>query len=542
MTDADLRRLFALLERPVDPPPDFVESLLSDIDAVAAPTGVRPSQNGGVDLATEFDGPPPERAYFAEPMDASPVGSRWPRVRRRRVIGVLAAVAAVIVATVAVAVTGPSAHPRPSPVAPAQLPSSPASPLVDLNARLHQLSQQEVFTVQTDHPTYYRLTSLSTFSGSGWSLDDTYRPVASDLRAADTTTDALPPDPGPSTTVTATFHISALQSLWLPVPYRPVRVTGVGGLRWSAAAGSVITDKQTSNGLTYTVTSQVPDATPAQLRASPRVDTSDPALRKYTELPSNIDPRVRALAAQIVSGAHTPDDEALAIQNYLLGPLFHYSLDVPADQSQNALVDFLFNTRAGFSQQFAGAFTVLAREVGLPSRVAVGFTEGTKDGQGVYHVTDADAHAWPEVWFNGVGWVAFEPTPGFGNSKEAPTTASHLCALGFPIVGAGLMPNAGVADGQVVHVVGNGCAPGVTYTVAECAAKVAGWPPFGPCPITFTHSVIADATGAVSTYLKMQKVFPGVDCGVAPGCVVVLSREEANGSTSFESGGIPFGA
>jgi transglutaminase-like putative cysteine protease len=317
-----------------------------------------------------------------------------------------------------------------------------ASPLVDLNARLHQLSQQEVFTVQTDEPTYYRLTALSTFSGSGWSLDDTYRSVHSDLPAVDTGPDALPPDAGPALTVTATFHISALQSLWLAAPYRPVRLTGVGGLSWSAAAASVITNKPTSNGLSYTVTSDVPDAGPAELRTSPKVDTSDPALRKYLELPDNIDPRVEALATHIVAGTQTPYDAALQIQNYLRSPPFRYDLNVPAGQSQSALVDFLFHTRAGFCQQFAGAYAVLAREAGLPARVAVGFTEGYRDSQGYYHVKDEDAHAWPEVWFGGIGWVAFEPTPDRGSpdpSSQAVTGVSPAQApdLSPPITAAG---------------------------------------------------------------------------------------------------------
>jgi transglutaminase-like putative cysteine protease len=285
-----------------------------------------------------------------------------------------------------------------------------ASPLVDLNSRLHQLSQQEVFTVQTDEPTYYRLTALSTFTGSGWQIDDNYNSVHGDLPAADNTANALPPDAGPTTTVTATFHISGLQSLWLPTSYRPVRVTGVGGLSWSAAAGSVITSKPTSDGLSYSVTSQVSDATPVQLRSSPRVDTSDPALHKYLELPANIDPRVQALANQIVAGTPTAYDAALAIQNYLRGPLFRYDLNVPPGQSQSALVDFLFRTRAGFCQQFAGAYAVLAREAGLPARVAVGFTDGYQDSQGVWHVKDEDAHAWPEVWFGGIP-AAARPTP-----------------------------------------------------------------------------------------------------------------------------------
>jgi transglutaminase-like putative cysteine protease len=528
MSDAEFYALFARFEPSVEP--EFVEQLLAEIDHVLGPRGQ--ADTGSAEA---------ERAYLSEPSDHQMVAFARPRAPRRRAIAVLAIVAAVIAVAVAVAVARPGAHPRPSPVAPAHLPPSPASPLVDLNARLHQLSQQEVFTVQTDHPTYYRLTSLGTFSGSGWSLDDTYRPADSDLSAA-TTAGALPPDPGPATTVTATFHISALQSLWLPVPYRPVRVTGVGGLSWSAAAASVISDKPTSDGLTYMVTSQVPDATSTELRASPRVDRSDPAVAKYLALPANIDPRVAALAAQIVSGAQTLYDEALAIQTYLRGSLFRYDLNVPADQSQSALVDFLFNTRAGFSQQFAGAFAVLAREVGLPTRVAVGFTQGYRDSKGVYHVTDADAHAWPEVWFNAVGWVAFEPTPA------PPTTGTPTTPAPSPAATVTVTPYTGLTDPQVVHVIGSGLVPGEIYTVSECQNGGPLANPVGECFTTNRPSVIADATGHVSIYLKVQKVFPGpdpsrlVDCGVATGCLVALGRYEANGGISYATTWISFGS
>jgi hypothetical protein len=135
-----------------------------------------------------------------------------------------------------------------------------------------------------------------------------------------------------------------------------------------------------------------------------------------------------------------------------------------------------------------------------------------------------------------------------GTATGALSGGSGLCPLGFPIVGAGFMPNAhlGVvrlADGQVVHVVGKGCAPGITYTVAECANN--GPPgPFGGLTATcLRQSVIADATGTVSTYFKVQKVFPGADCGVASGCVIILNREEASGSNSIEVGPqISFGA
>src|SRR5207249_2988050 len=85
----------------------------------------------------------------------------------------------------------------------------------------------------------------------------------------------------------------------------------------------------------------------------------------------------------------------------------------PPGGSVDALDDFLFGSRRGYCEQFAGAYAALARSVGLPTRVAVGFTPGTYDeATGVWRVTTREAHAWPEVYLSGVGWTAFEPTPG----------------------------------------------------------------------------------------------------------------------------------
>jgi hypothetical protein len=78
--------------------------------------------------------------------------------------------------------------------------------------------------------------------------------------------------------------------------------------------------------------------------------------------------------------------------------------------------EFLFDTKAGFCEQFAGSYAAMARAIGLPTRVAVGFTPGEQDASepDTYHVQGKHAHAWPEVYFAGVGWVPFEPTPGRG--------------------------------------------------------------------------------------------------------------------------------
>ena len=92
---------------------------------------------------------------------------------------------------------------------------------------------------------------------------------------------------------------------------------------------------------------------------------------------------------------------------------FQYSLDVKQGHGNRAIEDFL-ERRTGYCEQFAGTFAAMARHLGMPARVAVGYTPGTLGEEGQYSVAGRNAHAWPEVWFDGLGWVPFEPTPGRG--------------------------------------------------------------------------------------------------------------------------------
>jgi len=92
---------------------------------------------------------------------------------------------------------------------------------------------------------------------------------------------------------------------------------------------------------------------------------------------------------------------------------FVYDQTVDLGTTANALDKFLFQTHRGFCEQYAAAFAELARSVGLPTRVAVGYQRGTLEADGLWHVAEKDAHAWPEVWLGPkVGWYRFEPTPG----------------------------------------------------------------------------------------------------------------------------------
>lgn len=289
------------------------------------------------------------------------------------------------------------------------------SPLVDIRQQLLQPSDVEAFTVAAPRPSYWRLTSLDTFDGTVWSSDDAYGQVGSQLPGLN--------GPEQATTVDQRYTIHSLSSVWLPAAYLPVAVSGLAHASFSSRSASLITSRSTSRGLTYRVASQVPDFSPAELSQA-QVDRA-PALARDLSLPSSVPARVAALAHQVVLGQTTAYGKALALQDFFRHN-FTYSLAVAPSNSDNALVQFLFDTRKGYCQQFAGAYAVMAREVGLPTRVAIGFTPGQLRGDGLYHVLALDAHAWPEVNLGRYGWVAFEPTPGRGEPGASAYT--HVAA------------------------------------------------------------------------------------------------------------------
>ena len=282
------------------------------------------------------------------------------------------------------------------------------SPLVDIRGRLTERSQREAFAVKTDAKAYWRLTALDTFNGQIWSSNDSYREAGREL-------DQVGPQSRNSDDIVQEYSINELASIWLPAAYQPVEIEGVEGVSYNAESGSVISKFPTSDGLNYTVRSRRPTFTPAELASGAALTPS--SMQSHLELPPGISTRVHDLARRVVgaAGAETPFDRALALQNYLRGDDFAYDIDVNQGHGGEALENFLLETRRGYCEQFAGSYAVLARIVGLPSRVAVGFTPGDFDQEaGVFRVKGIHAHAWPEVFIEGAGWVLFEPTPGRG--------------------------------------------------------------------------------------------------------------------------------
>lgn len=134
--------------------------------------------------------------------------------------------------------------------------------------------------------------------------------------------------------------------------------------------------------------------------------------QRYLALPDGVPPRVLALARDLTATEATPYDRARAIEAYLRA--FPYNLDLPSPQFERDVVDyFLFDLKQGYCDYYATSMVVLARAAGLPARLAIGYFTGTYDEVNHrYVVTEADAHAWVEIYFPGYGWIEFEPTAG----------------------------------------------------------------------------------------------------------------------------------
>jgi transglutaminase-like putative cysteine protease len=271
-----------------------------------------------------------------------------------------------------------------------------------------------LFRADSSVPTYWQVASLSVLQGETWVPDPA---TAAALKGL-----SVPPpaSSGPTVggpTFTATVTVANLSSRLLPVPPSTSAVS-------SATISSVgaVASGPTQPGQRYRATAPIPEpidgaAASTEPEATVGADTALPVLP----------PAVAALARSVTAPAASPLDKAEALTNWFRSDLFHYSLTAPP----SSLVSFLTSSRTGTCEQFAGAYAVLARAIGLPTRVAVGFTSGVRDPDGQTVVRGIDAHVWPEVLLGG-SWISFEPTPGRPAGELSPPGVIGLTAVGNP--------------------------------------------------------------------------------------------------------------
>ncbi len=313
-------------------------------------------------------------------------------------------------------------------------------PLVQMNQQLRIPHPEAVLSYHTKDsasPPYLQVYVLGRLGTNDWSL----APPSDDAVVGG---DRLPVVPGlarttPAVTVHETITLGSTLSggknvlSYLPLPYAPRSVTVPGDWRVERNSLSIYTTTTALAGLRYTVASADVEPSPQQLRDAPAPPASE---RGYLMVPRPF-ARLRPLATRVTAGQGTAYGRAVALQQWFTGTgNFKYALTPALPPNAGALITFLTRTRRGYCQQFAFAMAVMARLAGIPSRVVVGYTQGVYQGNGTWQVRTGDAHAWPELYFAGAGWLRFEPTPTGAPGQAGQPTASAP-AYSFPPAGSG---------------------------------------------------------------------------------------------------------
>ncbi len=255
--------------------------------------------------------------------------------------------------------------------------------------------------------------TLRDFDGRSWERDATAELDdwdADGLLASEPGLVGAAPDAARGSLAQVDVRVGALREQRLPVSTFPRTVAIDGPWSYDAARDEVVGRDRTEPDTRYAMLVEVPDLTPERLRAA--AGDLPEEVQAYLEVPeTEHEEDLRALAAEVTAGATTAYDQALALQTYFRdGTQFRYDTTVDAASSDDAVWDFI-ESRRGYCVQYATSMTVLARTLGIPARLGVGFLPGEIDADRAYRVTGADAHAWPELYFPGTGWVRFEPTP-----------------------------------------------------------------------------------------------------------------------------------
>lgn len=295
---------------------------------------------------------------------------------------------------------------------------SAVNPLVSLQDNLNQPENREVMSYRTNstgvQDFYLRILALDQFNGNEWR--------ASTRRLKDVPK-RLPNPPGLSPDVTVTeisTNISASSSYrqtYLPLPYPATEVRVGGRWRFEPEGRTLVGDDgETTGGAQYEVSSLVVQPTADELAGAGEVPAA--LRREYTQLPASLPKVVRETADKVTKGSANAYEQAVKLQNYFASEGgFTYDTSVNSGTGSAAIGRFL-KDRRGFCVHFSFTMAAMARTLGIPARVAVGFTPGTAQSNGAMSVGLRDAHAWPELYFEGVGWTRFEPTPTRGSAPS----------------------------------------------------------------------------------------------------------------------------
>jgi transglutaminase-like putative cysteine protease len=290
------------------------------------------------------------------------------------------------------------------------------NPIVDMKRDLTQGPDVDVVRVVTDDPdpTYMRTAVLDDFDGETWKPSPRGIPVTQRAEGL------IPRPPGLDPRVARTTYrwdvqtFDTLDTKWLPAPYPVFSLDAPGDWRYdrdtldfySAVSG------QGAAGVSYDLERLDLEPTASQLVFAGPAPAE--IFGPNTEVPDSVPDSVGELAASVTSGVSSKFEKAQMLQRWFrVDGGFSYSTDRAPGNGADALVNFLKpGGRTGYCEQFAAAMALMGRTLGIPSRVATGFLRPDPKGSDVWVFSARDLHAWPEMYFEGVGWLRFEPTPG----------------------------------------------------------------------------------------------------------------------------------
>lgn len=320
------------------------------------------------------------------------------------------------------------------------------NPMVRLGENLRRGDSVEVLRSITtaEEPPYLKVATLVDVEGDTWApIDDPEGlPYEQPLEEID-------PDIA-STVEEISIAVDDLDSTMLPMPYPAEGVRGlVGTWFWHPVGGTVRSRTETTRGQTYVADYVEIDPDANQMRD--RQALLPPALtRRYLTLPADTPPRIAAVARSRTAGLTNDYDRIVALQDWMRED-FRYSETSPVAEGYDGngvevIERFLLDEQSGYCVHFSSALAVMARSLGIPARIAVGYAPGepagrTNDGERVYSTSSDSLHAWTEVYFEGVGWVRFDATPGVGRATgfDEPRISGQAPA--------GDLPNAGSTTG-----------------------------------------------------------------------------------------------
>lgn len=322
------------------------------------------------------------------------------------------------------------------------------NPVLNLGANLSQPSALDSIFYYTDseEPVYLRTSVVSDLAASRWGPTDINAGrmslVEAGVQLPSQRVSRINADPGVTQESTVEIRTGTYNSPWLPIPHDSSQISGItSAWGWNPATETIFTSSNAQSAdLNYTITTETPtwDAQEmSNIVQAERLENFVLAQRLPEETEDSDSQIIAATYADVLEQSklspNTADkfSVAVAIQNYLRSTRFTYSEQTPLEQGYDgsgvSVVDEFLQVRAGYCIHYSSAMALMAREAGIPSRIVVGYAPGRSTGNSVsrngvemkeYAVSSRNAHAWPELYFEGLGWIPFEPTPGRGTTPD----------------------------------------------------------------------------------------------------------------------------